>query len=131
MSICSGPEVCGSRAGAAAAAAPVRGAGVSPGATGSGSRTSAPRPRPKAFLGIGDDLLGELRIALRPLAVYIIENNRFTEARRFCQAYIARNDALKDLSPEKTAQVGRDLSGKRGALVIHGEQNAFDFETWV
>src|SRR5882757_2917172 len=121
MSICSGPEFAGLKAGATAAAAPAEAAGceavavpalVGCGATGvcgSGSRMSAPSPRPKAFLGIGNYLLSELCIALSPLTMHIVENNRFTEARSFCQAHIAWNHALENLRSEKTAKICRDL----------------------
>src|SRR5215470_8159665 len=130
MSRGSGPEGPASRAGAAAAAVPDREAG-SAGTAGSGSRMSAPSPRPKAFLGIGDNLLGELCVALGPLAMYVIENNRLTKTWCFCQANIARNHALKDLGAEKTAQIGCHLAGKRGALVVHRQENALDFQARV
>src|SRR5215475_13713498 len=92
---------------------------------------SAPSPRPKAFLGIGDYLLGELRVAFRPLAVYIIENNRLTETWRFCEANIARNHALEDLGTKETAQICRNLARKSGALVVHCEQDSFNFEAGI
>src|SRR5882672_8625227 len=101
------------------------------GAFGSGSRMSAPSPRPSAFLGIGNNLLGELRVALRPFAMNVIKNNRFPETRRFRQANIARNHALKDLRSKETPQIRGNLPRKRRPLVIHGEQNALDFQTWV
>ena len=82
----------------------------SAGADGSGSRMSAPSPRPKAFLGIGNYLLGELRVAFRPFTVYVIENNRLTKTWRFGKPHIARYYALKDLRAEKAAQIGRNLS---------------------
>src|SRR5437763_11443932 len=80
------------------------------GTTGSGSRMSAPSPRPKAFLGIGNYLLSELRIPLSPLTMYVIENDRLTKAWRFGQTDIARNYALKNLCTEKTAQIGGNLA---------------------
>jgi hypothetical protein len=64
---------------------------------------SAPSPRPNAFLGIANNLLGELRIALSALAMYIIENNRLTKTRCFGKADVARDQALEDLSAEETA----------------------------
>src|SRR6266404_1384717 len=101
------------------------------GAFGSGSRMSAPSPRPSAFLGIGNNLLGELRVAFRPFAMNVIKNNRFPETGRFRQANIAGNYALKDLCSKETPQIRGNLPRKRGSFVIHGEQNAFDFQTWV
>src|SRR5271154_2986088 len=106
MSSCKGPTIC--IAGAAALAVPPVvcdtevGAtsvvpGNCPGICGSGSRMSAPSPRPSAFLDIVDYLLGKLRIPLSPLAVDVVENNRLTKTRCFCQPYIPRNHALKHL----------------------------------
>src|SRR5215467_5762401 len=94
MSSCRGPAGCtGPKAGAAAAPPEVViGVGVggsgTAGACGSGSRMSAPSPRPNAFLGIGDYLLGKLRITLSALAVDIIENDRLTETGCFRQANV-------------------------------------------
>src|SRR5262249_49337438 len=112
MSICIGPEGAGTSAGAAAAAEPpaaatctAGGAAGTPatadggfaGTCGSGSRMSAPSPRPKAFLGIGDYLLGKLCVSLSALTMYVIENNWLTKTRCFCKSHIARNQALKNL----------------------------------
>ncbi|HXJ45925.1 MAG TPA: hypothetical protein VNK47_04565, partial [Candidatus Dormibacteraeota bacterium] len=71
---------------------------------------SAPSPRPNAFLGIVDDLLGELGIALGALAVDIIENNRLTETRSFGQPDVPGNYSLENLCAEKAAEIGRDLT---------------------
>jgi hypothetical protein len=73
------------------------------GVCGSGSRMSAPSPRPKAFLGIGYYLLCKLRVSLCALTVYIIENNRFTEAWCFRKPDISGNQALKDLVAKEAA----------------------------
>src|SRR6266481_4103916 len=143
MSICSGPAGVALKAGAAAAAEPpgaieCDGAGVpvlpADGATGvccSGSRMSAPSPRPKAFLGIGNYLLCKLDVSFCALTVHIIENNRFTKARCFRKPHIAGNQALKDLSSKKTAQVGSHLPGKAGPLVVHRQKDAFNLEARI
>src|SRR5277367_903150 len=89
---------------------------------------SAPSPRPSAFLDIVDYLLGKLRIPLSPLAVDVVENNRLTKTRCFCQSYIPGNHALKHLIAEETSQVRRNLLRQRCPLVIHRQQYAFDFE---
>src|SRR5579871_228244 len=113
MSICWGPLVTGSRAGATAAPCVV--VATAPGcswtgATGaSGSRMSAPSPRPNAFLGIADDLLGKLCIALSALAMDIVENNRFTKTRCFGEPNIAWDHTLEDLCSEEAAEIGRHL----------------------
>src|SRR5260370_32836739 len=98
---------------------------------GSGSRMSAPRPRPSAFLGIGNHLLGELRVALGPLTVNVIKNDGFPETWCFRKTHIPRNYALKDLCTEETAQIRGNLAGKRRPLIIHRKQDAFDFEAWI
>src|SRR5271156_2770550 len=114
MSISSGEVGAPSRAGATAAPPGVvakEGAGPGGlGICGSGSRMSAPSPRPSAFLGIDDYLLGELRIALGPFTMNIVENDRFTETWSFRQTNIARNDALKYLRTKKASQVRRNLA---------------------
>src|SRR6516162_10819870 len=92
---------------------------------------SAPSPRPKAFLGIGDYLLGELCVPLSTLTVYVIENNRFTKTRRLRKPYIARDDTLKHLAAKKTSQIGGNLTRKTGSFVIHRQQNALDLKTGV
>src|ERR1044072_33671 len=92
---------------------------------------SAPSPRPKAFLGIGNYLLGKLCVAFSALTMYVIENNRLTETWRFGQADIARNHTLENLGAKKAAQIRGNLPRKRGPLVIHCQQNAFDLETGI
>src|SRR6516162_7823282 len=131
MSLCSGPEeaIGAGPGGVGALVTPVAGAGMptgrfpSPswtGTCGSGSRMSAPSPRPNAFLGISNYLLSQLRITLCTLAVYIIENNRLTKARRLRQTHVPRNQALKHLRTEETTQVRGYLPRQGRAFVIHG-----------
>src|SRR4029077_1947875 len=131
MSISRGPATPASRRGAVAVplatAIGEDGAAGDEGTCSSGSRMSAPSPRPSAFLGIGDNLLGELCIAFRPLTVYVIENNRITETWRLRKAYIAWDDALEDLRPKETSQIGRHLFREYGSLVVHRQENALNF----
>src|SRR5882724_11172666 len=143
MSICSGPEFAGLKAGATAAAAPAEAAGceavavpalVGCGATGvcgSGSRMSAPSPRPKAFLGIGNYLLCKLRVSFGTLTMYIIENNRFTKTRSLGKTNIPRNQALEDLRSKEAAQIRRYLARKTGPLVVHRQENAFNLQAGI
>src|SRR5262252_6205104 len=107
MSICFGPAETDSRAGATAAPCTVVGTDCGTGLSwASGSRMSAPSPLPNAFLGMVNDLLGELRIALSALAMDIIENNWLTKTWCLGKAHVARNYALEDLGTEETAQIG-------------------------
>src|SRR5215467_15832979 len=118
----------GWRAGIAAAALPAAvGCGFFP----SSSRISAPSPRPRAFLAIGDHLLSQVRVALGPFALLVVNDNGLAETRRFRQANVARNDALEYLSAKKSAQVAGNLARKRGAVVVHRKQDALDFQVRV
>src|SRR5215468_4129616 len=89
---------------------------------------SAPSPRPKAFLGIVDDLLGELAISLCALAVNVVKNDRLAKAGCLRETHVAWDYALEDLRTKEAAEIRGNLARERCALVIHGEQNAFDFE---
>jgi|HubBroStandDraft_5_1064220.scaffolds.fasta_scaffold02076_2 hypothetical protein len=60
--------------------------------------------------------------------MYVVEHDGHAVAGRFCQADIARNDGFKDLRAEKAAEIGGNLLGKRGAVVVHREKDAFDRE---
>src|SRR5271167_240848 len=133
-----GVSAVGVKAGATAAAEPlavttaaVAGVPGEAGACGSGSRMSAPSPRPNAFLGIGYNLLGKLRVSLSALTMYIIENNRLTETRSFCETHIPRDDGLKYLSSEETAQVRSDLPRQGCTFVVHGQQYPLDFKAGI
>src|SRR5215467_10233100 len=127
----------GWRAGIAAAALPAAvgcgcgGSGAGSGFFPSSSRISAPSPRPRAFLAIGDHLLSQVRVALGPFALLVVNDNRLAETRRFRQANVARNDALEYLSAKKSAQVAGNLTRKRGAVVVHRKQDALDFQVRV
>src|SRR5882724_8758232 len=92
---------------------------------------SAPSPRPSAFLGIGNDLLGELRVAFCALAMSVVVNNWFSEARCFRKPHIARNNAMKNLCSKETAQIGGNLPGKRCPLIVHCQQNSLDFKAGI
>src|SRR5258708_25435307 len=92
---------------------------------------SAPSPRPSAFLGIGNDLLGELRVAFCALAVNIVKNDWFSETWSFCKPHISRYHAFEDLCAKETAQISGNLAGKSRPLVVHCKQDTFDFEAWI
>src|SRR5260370_15731567 len=135
MSICCGPGCATSRASALAAppafvACGCIGAGSGE-LLGSNSRMSVPSPLPSAFLGIGNDLLGELRVAFCALAMNVVKDDRFSEAWRFRKPHVERNYALEDLRSEESAQIGGNLAGKCRALIKHGKQDSFHFKAGV
>src|SRR3989442_13323239 len=134
MSISSGPAWEAWRAGAAAAPlAVVASAWIGAGSAffPSSSRMSAPSPRPRAFLGIGNHLPGELCVTLGPLAMNIVENDGLSKAGCFGEANVARDQALEDLRSEEATEVRGDLPRKGRSFIIHRQENAFDFESWI
>src|SRR5262252_4987197 len=137
MSISCGAPCIGWRAGMAAAALPTDvGCGCGDAGAGSGflpssSRMSAPSPRPSAFLAIMDHLFRKMRVALCPFALGVIKNDGLPKTRRLCQTNVARNDAFEDLVTEEGAQVVRYLARQGGSLVVHRQQDSFDFEVGI
>jgi hypothetical protein len=63
--------------------------------------------------------------------MYVVEHYWHSMAGCLCQPYVSRNDRFEHLCAEKAAKVGGDLLGKRGAIVIHREQDALYGEGWV
>jgi len=72
-----------------------------------------------------DDLLGEFQIALSPAAVGVIEEHRLSVARGLGQTNVTWDESLEDLIAEEVPQVVPDLVREVGALVEHGQQDAF------
>ncbi len=93
---------------------------------------SAPSPLPNAFLVIGYYLLRKLCVPLGPFAVYVIENDRFTETRCFRQPHIASYYCLEYLRAKRNFSnpVATCLE-RRGPLVKHRQQNSFNFQARI
>src|SRR5437899_13045968 len=92
---------------------------------------SAPSPRPSAFLGIGNNLLGEQHIAFCALTVTIVKNDWFSKTWRLGKPHIAWDHALKYLRSEESAQIRGNLAGERSSFIVHGEQDAFDLKARI
>src|SRR3989344_5847336 len=125
------PTATTATAGAAATGAATGGTGASTAAGSAAdgkSRSSALSPLPSALRVMGDDLLGEFEITLAAARLRVVEQDGLAVTRRFGQAHVSGNDAREDLGAEEVAQVGQNLAGKVGALVVHGEQDPFDGE---
>jgi hypothetical protein len=60
--------------------------------------------------------------------MYVVEHDGHAVAGSLCQTDIARDHCFKDLCAEEAAQIGGNLLGKRGAVVVHRQQDAFDRE---
>jgi hypothetical protein len=94
--------------------------------------SSASRPRPSPFILIMGDpfenFLGECAVGLRTLRVFVEGDDRLAVGRRFGQADVARHDGLVDLVAEMAFEFAGNLLGQRALAVVHGAQQAFDFE---
>jgi len=98
--------------------------------------SSAPSPLPRALRWLSvlfmiQDLFREFDITLRAARPRIVAQDRFTETRSLGETNAARNDCIEDAISEKLFQVGSNLAGKVGTVVVHGEQDALDGERVV
>src|SRR5208283_3005957 len=92
-----------------------------------GSR--APRPLPSALRGFSvlfmvEDLFGQPDVAFGALGAGVVSKNGFAETGGLGQANTAGNYSCEDLVIEKLSEIGRDLTGQVGTIVIHGEKYA-------
>src|ERR1035438_4821669 len=92
---------------------------------------SAPIPLPRARRGCSglcmvEDLFGELDIAFRPLGSGVVGEDGFAEAGGLGQSDAAGDNGLEDLILEEFPEVGGYLAGEVSAVVVHGEEDAFD-----
>lgn len=69
-----------------------------------------------------------MNVGLGPTRAGIVGQDCFSETRRLGEADASRDDRLEDLAFEELAQIGLDLAGEVGAVVIHREENALDGE---
>ena len=58
--------------------------------------------------------------------MYVVEYDWLSMARSFREANISRNHGLEYLGAEEAAKIGCDLLRKRGAVVVHRQQDALD-----
>src|SRR5438067_4863048 len=90
------------------------------------------RPLPSAFRGsflvIGEDLFCKLDIGFGALRSRIIQEDGLSVAGRFRQPNASRDDGAENFAAEELTQIGRDLAGQVHPLVVHREQDAFDFQ---
>jgi hypothetical protein len=75
-----------------------------------------------------EDFFGELDIAFCAARARVIGQDRLSEAGGFGQADAAGDDTGKNLVCEELFEVGCDLAGEVGAVIEHGQENAFDVE---
>lgn len=77
---------------------------------------------------MSDDFLCETDVAFGAFGADIIGDDGFAEAGGFREADAAGDDGVEDLVAEVFPEVVGDLAGEVGAVVEHGEQDAFDGE---
>src|SRR5262249_46507631 len=87
-----------------------------------------PRAWRSGCLLIGQDFLGELNVSFGSTGRGVIKKDGFAVARGFGETDVAGDDGAEDLVAEEFAEVGGDELGEVGAVVKHGEEDAFGFE---
>src|SRR6266481_7735137 len=95
--------------------------------------SSAPRPLPSALrelsgLFMCQNLFCELDVAFSAPGSRVVDEDRLAEAGGLGQTYTAGNDGVKNLFAEELLQIVGYLTGKVGSIVVHREQDAFDFD---
>src|SRR6266404_8614213 len=63
--------------------------------------------------------------------MYVIQERWLSVAGRLRQTYVARDHGLEQLVAKELFQFLRHLLSQVGALVIHGQDYAFDLQFWV
>lgn len=85
----------------------------------------------------GDDMVSfqnfspQLRICLGSARSWVIKRDWKSMAGSFGESDIAGNGSAKEFFPEEFLEVLRDLLRQIGAVVVHGEENAFETEIGV
>jgi len=63
--------------------------------------------------------------------MYVVKHDGFSVAGGLGQAHIPRDNGGEDLCAEEASEVGGYLAGKGCTLIIHGEKDAFDCQSWI
>ncbi len=85
-------------------------------------------------LGVGDavdELLGQLQVGFGAAGVGIVDDGGLSVAGRFGETDVARDRGLAHEVAEEAAKLGGNGLRQVGAVVEHGEDDAFDGETAV
>src|SRR5689334_13885362 len=72
----------------------------------------ASKPRPSAFLDMVENLPGQLAIAFRTRAVWVVQDDRLSKRRGLAELDVARDHRLIDAIREELARFLRDLLGQ-------------------
>jgi len=63
--------------------------------------------------------------------MYVVEDHGHTVTWGFCEPDVSWDYALENLGSEEATEVRGDLLGERGPVVVHRQEDAFDFKRWV
>src|SRR5215216_7140360 len=89
------------------------------------SDSSALNPRPNALLVMSHYLLCQLKIAFCPSRFDVVEDDRLSVTRSFCQTDITWDDSFEDLMAVEVPEVCRYSRRQVGTFVIHRQQQTF------
>jgi hypothetical protein len=99
-----------------------------------GSRAPMPLPsalRELSILFMIQNFFCQLDIALGAAGSGIVCQDGFAETRGFREPDTAGNDRFEDLLAKETGEIGSDLPGQVRAVIVHRQQDAFNFERVV
>src|SRR5689334_12573303 len=77
------------------------------------------------------NFLCKLDIGFGAARAGVVGQDRFSEAGRLSEADASRNNGSKDFFFEELAEVGLDLAGQVGAVVVHRQEDAFDSQAGI
>ena len=75
-----------------------------------------------------EELEGQVAVGFGSAGAGVVEGYGFAVAGGFGEADVAGDDGLEELFAEEISEVVGDLLGEVGAVVVHGEQDAFEGE---
>src|SRR5215204_1290961 len=88
---------------------------------------SAESPRPRPRLPTTDHLVRNRRVRFGPRTLRRVEGYGHSEAWRFAQPYVARDDGMEDLLSKERPHFVRYLMGQVGTRVEHGQEDSANF----
>ena len=79
----------------------------------------------------GEEFEGEFAVGFGSSGFGVVEGYGFSVAGGFSEAYVAGNAGGEELVVEEGFEVFGDLLGEIGAVVVHGEEDAFERQAGV
>ncbi len=85
----------------------------------------------RAVLDSVEDFFGEFEMGFGAAGSWVVEDGGFAVAGSFGQTDVAGDGGLIQQLPEEGLEFGGDSLGEVGAVVVHGEDDAFDDEAGI